>query len=87
MERSGDLVAILTGLEPRDILFIDEIHRMPSNVEEVLYNAMEHFCVDVIIGQGAGANQLIYLYNHLLNWRNNKKRYDLRSFAYPLWHN
>jgi Holliday junction DNA helicase RuvB len=58
MERSGDLVAILTGLEPRDILFIDEIHRMPSNVEEVLYNAMEHFCVDVIIGQGAGAKSV-----------------------------
>jgi len=58
MERSGDLVAILTGLESRDILFIDEIHRMPSNVEEVLYNAMEHFCVDVIIGQGAGAKSV-----------------------------
>ena len=58
MERSGDLVAILTGLEPRDILFIDEIHRMPSNVEEVLYNAMEHFRVDVIIGQGAGAKSV-----------------------------
>jgi Holliday junction DNA helicase RuvB len=58
MERSGDLVAILTGLEARDILFIDEIHRMPSNVEEVLYNAMEHFCVDVIIGQGAGAKSV-----------------------------
>lgn len=58
MERSGDLVAILTSLEPRDILFIDEIHRMPSNVEEVLYNAMEHFRVDVIIGQGAGAKSV-----------------------------
>lgn len=55
MERTGDLVAILTSLDPRDILFIDEIHRMPSNVEEVLYSAMEHFRVDVIIGQGAGA--------------------------------
>jgi len=58
MERTGDLVAILSGLEPRDILFIDEIHRMPSNVEEVLYNAMEHFRVDVIIGQGAGAKSV-----------------------------
>ncbi len=55
LERTGDLVAILSGLESRDILFIDEIHRMPSNVEEVLYSAMEHFRVDVIIGQGAGA--------------------------------
>lgn len=55
MERVGDLVSILSSLEPRDILFIDEIHRMPTAVEEVLYNAMEHFRVDVIIGQGAGA--------------------------------
>lgn len=58
MERTGDLVAILSGLEPRDILFIDEIHRMPTNVEEVLYNAMEHFRIDVIIGQGAGAKSI-----------------------------
>ncbi len=58
MERTGDLVAILSSLEPRDILFIDEIHRMPTNVEEVLYSAMEHFRVDVIIGQGAGAKSV-----------------------------
>jgi holliday junction DNA helicase RuvB len=55
LERTGDLVAILSGLEPRDILFIDEIHRMPTTVEEVLYSAMEQFKIDVIIGQGAGA--------------------------------
>lgn len=58
MERTGDLVAILSSLEARDILFIDEIHRMPANVEEVLYNAMEHFRVDIIIGQGAGAKSI-----------------------------
>lgn len=58
MERTGDLVSILSSLEPRDILFIDEIHRMPTNVEEVLYTAMEHFRVDVIIGQGAGAKSI-----------------------------
>ncbi len=58
MERTGDLVAILSSLEPRDILFIDEIHRMPTNVEEVLYSAMEHFQVHVIIGQGAGAQSV-----------------------------
>ncbi len=58
LERNGDLVAILSGLEPRDILFIDEIHRMPTHVEEVLYSAMEHFRVDVIIGQGAGAKSV-----------------------------
>ncbi|MBA3954102.1 Holliday junction branch migration DNA helicase RuvB [Candidatus Dependentiae bacterium] len=58
LERTGDLVALLSGLEPRDILFIDEIHRMPTPVEEVLYSAMEHFKVDVIIGQGAGAQSI-----------------------------
>lgn len=58
MERTGDLVAILSGLEERDILFIDEIHRMPTNVEEILYSAMEQFRVDVIIGQGAGAQSV-----------------------------
>lgn len=58
LERTGDLVALLSGLECRDILFIDEIHRMPISVEEVLYSAMEHFKVDVIIGQGAGAKSI-----------------------------
>ena len=58
LDRTGDLVALLTALEPRDIFFIDEIHRMPAAVEEVLYNAMEHFKVDVIIGQGAGAQSI-----------------------------
>ncbi|MCL5436650.1 MAG: Holliday junction branch migration DNA helicase RuvB [Candidatus Dependentiae bacterium] len=58
LERTGDLVAILSSLEARDILFIDEIHRMPAHVEEMLYSAMEHFRVDVIIGQGAGAQSV-----------------------------
>jgi Holliday junction DNA helicase RuvB len=58
LERTGDLVALLSSLEARDILFIDEIHRMPAHVEEVLYSAMEHFRVDVIIGQGAGAKSI-----------------------------
>lgn len=58
LERSGDLVAILSNLAPKEILFIDEIHRLPKNVEEVLYTAMENFCVDMIIGQGAGAKSI-----------------------------
>lgn len=58
LERTGDVVAILSGLEPRDILFIDEIHRMPMAVEEVLYSAMEQFRIDVIVGQGAGAKSI-----------------------------
>lgn len=58
LERSGDLVAILTNLGTKEILFIDEIHRLPKPVEEILYSAMENFCVDVIVGQGAGAKSI-----------------------------
>ncbi|MGE4297574.1 MAG: Holliday junction branch migration DNA helicase RuvB [Desulfovibrionaceae bacterium] len=55
LERSGDLAAILTNLGRHDILFVDEIHRMPPNVEEILYPAMEDFKLDLVIGQGPGA--------------------------------
>ena len=55
LERSGDLAAILTNLQRHDVLFVDEIHRMPPSVEEVLYPAMEDFKLDLIIGQGPGA--------------------------------
>jgi Holliday junction DNA helicase RuvB len=55
LERSGDLAAILTNLGRNDILFVDEIHRMPPAVEEVLYPAMEDFKLDLVIGQGPGA--------------------------------
>lgn len=55
LERSGDLAAILTNLSRHDILFVDEIHRLPISVEEVLYPAMEDFKLDLVIGQGPGA--------------------------------
>ena len=55
MERGGDLAAVLTNLGRHDFLFIDEIHRMPPAVEEILYPAMEDFKLDLIIGQGPGA--------------------------------
>ncbi len=55
LDRTGDLAAILTNLAAHDILFIDEIHRMPACVEEILYPAMEDFKIDLIIGQGPGA--------------------------------
>lgn len=58
LERGGDLVAILSSIAPREILFIDEIHRLPKNVEEILYSAMENFAVDMIIGVGAGAKSI-----------------------------
>ena len=52
IERPGDLAAILSSLEPGDVLFIDEIHRLPRIVEEILYSAMEDFFIDVVIGKG-----------------------------------
>ena len=55
IERAGDLAAILTNLEPHDVLFIDEIHRLSSVVEEILYPAMEDYKIDIIIGQGPSA--------------------------------
>ncbi|CAK8054242.1 Holliday junction branch migration DNA helicase RuvB [Eupransor demetentiae] len=55
IEKSGDLVALLNGLEPGDVLFIDEIHRMPTNIEEMLYSAMEDYFVDIMVGQGPTA--------------------------------
>ena len=58
IERAGDLVAILNELEPGDVLFIDEIHRLSSVVEEVLYPAMEDFFLDIIIGKGDEARSI-----------------------------
>lgn len=58
LERTGDLVAILNRLEEGDVLFIDEIHRLPRTVEEVLYPAMEDFRVDIILGKGPAARTL-----------------------------
>ncbi|MBW2311797.1 MAG: Holliday junction branch migration DNA helicase RuvB [Deltaproteobacteria bacterium] len=55
LERAGDLAAILTSLEPKDVLFIDEIHRLNHVVEEILYPALEDFKLDIIIGQGPSA--------------------------------
>lgn len=58
IERAGDLAAILTNLQPGDILFIDEIHRLNRAVEEVLYPAMEDYCLDIIIGKGPSARSI-----------------------------
>lgn len=55
IERAGDLASILTNLEPNDILFIDEIHRLNKVVEETIYPAMEDFCLDIVIGKGPSA--------------------------------
>jgi holliday junction DNA helicase RuvB len=58
LERKGDLAAILTGLEERDVLFVDEIHRLNRAVEEILYPALEDFRLDIIVGQGPAARTL-----------------------------
>lgn len=58
IERAGDLAAILTNLNENDVLFIDEIHRISRTVEEVLYSAMEDYCLDIIIGKGPSARSI-----------------------------
>ncbi len=58
ISHAGDLAALLTNLAPGDVLFIDEIHRLNSNVEEILYPAMEDFALDIIIGKGPGARSI-----------------------------
>ena len=58
LSRPGDLAAILSSLEPGDILFIDEIHRIPKVIEEILYSAMEDFAIDIVMGKDSGATTL-----------------------------
>src|SRR5476651_2644632 len=58
LAKAGDLAAILTNLEPNDVLFIDEIHRLPANVEEILYPAMEDHVLDLVIGEGPSARSV-----------------------------
>ncbi len=58
IERSGDLAALLTNLQERDVLFIDEIHRLSRQIEEILYSAMEDFAIDIIIGKGPSARSI-----------------------------
>lgn len=58
IEKKGDLAAVLTNLKPKDVLFIDEIHRIHISVEEILYSAMEDFRLDILIGQGASARTM-----------------------------
>ena len=58
LNKTGDLAAILTNLQPKDVLFIDEIHRLSNVIEEYLYSAMEDFQIDLIIGEGPGARSI-----------------------------
>ena len=61
IDKPGDLVALLNDLDPGGILFIDEIHRLPRVIEEMLYSAMEDFYIDIIIGEGESALSLIHI--------------------------
>ncbi len=65
MERAGDLAALLTNLEPNDVLFIDEIHRLSPVVEEILYPAMEDYRLDIMIGEGPAARSVRWICRHL----------------------
>ena len=58
LNKAGDLAAVLTTLNPKDVLFIDEIHRLNRNIEEILYTAMEDFCLDVLVGEGSSTRTL-----------------------------
>ena len=58
LERAGDLAAILSNVEAGDVMFIDEVHRLPRAVEEILYAAMEDFQLDIVVGKGAGAHSI-----------------------------
>ncbi|MBO5525452.1 MAG: Holliday junction branch migration DNA helicase RuvB [Clostridia bacterium] len=64
IERSGDLAAILTNLNEGDVLFIDEIHRLNHNVEEILYSAMEDYALDIIVGKGPSARNIRFSLKH-----------------------
>ena len=74
IEKSGDLAAILSTLEPGDVLFIDEIHRLPKQVEEVLYPAMEDYCLDIVVGKDSatthsfGPSSLYFGGSHYAGW-------------------
>ena len=58
LDKKGDLAAILTGLKPNSVLFIDEIHRLSTTIEEYLYSAMEDFYIDIVTGEGLGARSM-----------------------------
>ena len=85
--KAGDLAAQLTNLEPRDVLFIDEIHRLNPAIEEILYPAMEDFQLDLIIGAGPAARSVkIDLRQVHPDWRDDPRRASDDAAARPLRH-
>lgn len=86
LERAGDLAALLTNLDPHDVLFIDEIHRLSPVVEEILYPALEDYRLDIMIGEGRRPfrqNRPAALHAHR---RDHPRRYADQSVARPLRH-
>ena len=86
IEKAGDLVAILNDLEPGDVLFIDEIHRLPMSVEEVLYSAMEDFYIDIMIGAGEGSRSVSFgVATFHFDWCDDSGWYALKSATGTFW--
>jgi len=87
LERKGDLTAILTSLEKKEVFFLDEIHRLQPAVEEVLYPAMEDFRVDSDYRAGAGgADSSVPVGALYLDWRDDARGIDYRAAALAVWH-
>jgi Holliday junction resolvasome RuvABC ATP-dependent DNA helicase subunit len=87
VQLKGDLTAILTNLDDGDVLFIDEIHRLQPNIEEILYPAMEDFKLDIIIGQGPSARtHRLDLRRFTLIGATTRAGTDHRSATVTLWH-
>ena len=86
MAHAGDLAAILTNLQEHDVLFIDEIHRLPASVEEALYPAMEDFQLDLVIGQGPATRTVkLDLPQFHARGRDDQSRFPDIPAAGPIW--
>lgn len=86
LEKAGDLAAMLTNLEPHDVLFIDEIHRLSPVVEEVLYPAMEDYQLDIMIGEGPAARSIKIDLRRLPDWCNHARRFADITVARSFWY-
>ena len=85
--KAGDLAALLTNLQPKDVLFIDEIHRLSTAVEEVLYSAMEDFQLDIIIGEGPAARSVrVDLAPFTLVGATTRRGLLTNPLARPIWY-
>ena len=86
IERPGDLAAIVSSLEPGDVLFIDEIHRLQRAIEEVLYPAMEDFCLDIVVGKGPEARSIRLRFTTIyVSWSNNTSRCIICAATRSFW--